>query len=80
MNKKLTLNIDDNLIAFAHHYSKENKQSISSLVESYLLSLQKRNEVSELSPKTQELYGILSNDPIPDKKEMRKDFYEKSLN
>jgi hypothetical protein len=79
MNKKLTLNIDDNLIEFAHHYSKKNKQSISSLVESYLLSLKKRNEISELSPKTQELYGILSNDPLPDKKEMRKRLYEKSI-
>ena len=79
MNKKLTLNIDDKIIQFAHEYSQETKQSISSMVESYLLSLQKESDIEDLSSKTKNLYGILSDNPIPDKKELRRAFHEKSI-
>ena len=80
MNKKLTLNIDDNLIKFAHEYSKKTKQSISSIVEKYFSMLKEDKETNNLSQLTNDLYGILSDNPLPDKKTMRKDFYEKSIN
>ena len=79
MNKKLTLNIDDSVVDFAHSYSKETKQSISFLVEKFLKSLQKDKPEVSLSPKTMELYGILEGQNLPDKKEIRKAFHEKSL-
>jgi len=33
MDKKLTLNVDEELIKFAHRYSRKTHQSISHLVE-----------------------------------------------
>ena len=80
MNKKLTLNIDDNLIKFAHNYSKKTKQSISTIVEKYLSSLKTGTNVKNISTDAKELYGILENKPLPYKKEMRKKIYEKSIN
>ena len=80
MNKKLTLNIEDNLIEFAHNYSKKTKQSISSIIEKYLSRLKEEAEPGNLSPAAKELYGILEKEPLPDKKEMRKALYEKSIN
>ncbi len=80
MNKKLTLNIDDNLIQFAHDYSKKTKQSISSIVEKYFENLKEKKSINNLSQSTNELYGILSDAPLPDKKTMRKEFHEKNIN
>ncbi len=80
MNKKLTLNIDDSLIEFAHDYSKKTKQSISSIVEKYFENLKEKKNINNLSRSTNELYGILSDTPLPDKKTMRKEFHEKSIN
>jgi hypothetical protein len=79
MNKKLTLNIDDSLIDFAHDYSKKTKQSISALFEKFLTSLKKRNEPEDLSIETQELYGLFEKKPLPDKKEMRKKVHEENI-
>ena len=44
MDKKLTLNVDENLIKFAHNYSKKTHQSISHLIEKYLERL--RSEIA----------------------------------
>ncbi len=80
MNKKLTLNIDNSLIEFAHLYSKETQQSISALFEKYIKGLQKQTQDTEFSAVTQQLYGILEGQKVPDKHEMRKAFHEKSFN
>lgn len=80
MDKKLTLNVDENLIKFAHNYSKKTHQSISHLIEKYLERLRSEISNENLSEETEELYGILKEKNIPDKKEMRKRFYEKSIN
>ncbi|RKX78595.1 MAG: hypothetical protein DRP87_05935 [Spirochaetes bacterium] len=80
MNKKLTLNIEDNLIKFAHYYSKRTNQSISSIIEKYLSRLKEETETDKISTEAKELYGILEKEPLPDKKEMRKEFHEKSIN
>ena len=79
MNKKLTLNIEEELIQFAHNYAKRSKQSISSIVETYLGALKNTKEnQEELNSRTKELYGIFENDQLPDKEELRKQFHEKN--
>jgi hypothetical protein len=79
MNKKLTLNVDESLINYAKTYSKESNQSISSIFEKYLIRLKNETQGVEISEDARELYGIISNTELPDKKEMRKRLYEKSI-
>jgi hypothetical protein len=79
MNKKLTLNVDESIIDFAKTYSKVNNQSISKLFEKYLIRLKEETKEIKISEDARELYGIISKDEFPDKKEMRKRFYEKSI-
>ena len=78
MQKKLTLNIDDELINFAHTYSRQNGLSISKLFEQYLSKLKSNNQTQPLHSKVQALYGIFHTSPIPDKNELRQLFNEKS--
>lgn len=80
MNKKLTLNIEDQLIKFAHSYSKKTNQSISAIIERYLSRLKDETEPTKISDDAKELYGIFEKEPLPNKKEMRKKLYEKSIN
>jgi len=80
MSKKLTLNIDDELITFAHSYSRENGLSISKLFEQYLNKLKSTDQKQELNSKTATLYGLFKDSPIPDKKIVRKSFHEKNSN
>lgn len=79
MNKKLTLNVDESLIDFAKTYSKESKQSISNIFEKYLIRLKTETKEVKISEDARELYGIISKNELPDKKEMRKRLYEKSI-
>jgi hypothetical protein len=79
MNKKLTLNVDESIIDFAKTYSKVNNQSISNIFEKYLIRLKEETKEIKISEDARELYGIISKDEFPDKKEMRKRFYEKSI-
>jgi len=77
MSKKLTLNIDDELITFAHSYSQQNGLSISKLFEQYLNRLRSTDQNQELNSKTTTLYGLFQDSPIPDKKLLRTKFHEK---
>ena len=78
MPKKLTLNIDDELINFAHTYSRQNGLSISKLFEQYLSKLKTTDQKQTLNSKTSTLYGLFQDSPIPDKNQLRKTFHEKS--
>jgi hypothetical protein len=78
MQKKLTLNIDDELISFAHTYARQTGSSISKLVEQYLYHLRSIEQKEALDPKTSTLYGLFKDDPIPDKQKLRTYFHEKS--
>lgn len=79
MQKKLTLTIEESLIQFAHGYAKQSQQSISKLVENFIQSLKNKAQDSELvSPKAQGLYGIFDEKPLPDKKTLRKYFYDQN--
>jgi hypothetical protein len=55
VSKKLTLNIDDELISFAHTYSKQNGISISKLFEQYIIRLKTATKKKSLDPKTSAL-------------------------
>ena len=79
MDKKLTLSVDEQLIKFAHDYSKQTQESISKMFERYLNRLKSDVLVDNVSNEATALYGILVKDDMPDKKELRKRFYEKSL-
>lgn len=48
MSKKLTLNIDDEFINFAHTSSRQNSLSISKLFEQYLSKLKKGSNTNGL--------------------------------
>ncbi len=80
MQKKLTLSLNEELVRFAHEFSKKTKQSISQIVEQYLKSLkqQQQSEATNLSPQTQRLYGIFADEPLPSKKELREDFHNRA--
>ena len=84
MKKKLTLSINDDLIEFAHDFSKETHQSISHIVEEYLKELKKHQdqnfEEKKLQKRIEKLYGAFENNPIPDKKDLRRSFHEKNYN
>jgi len=80
MNKKLTLNIEEDLIQFAHTYAKRSNQSVSSIIETYLSALKTTKEnQEEFNFRTKELYGIFEKRPLPNKKELRKQFHEKNI-
>jgi len=78
MPKKLTLNIDDELINFAHVYSRKNGLSISKLFEQYLNKLKTTDQKQHLHSKINTLYGIFQYSPLPDKNELREAFNGKS--
>ena len=60
MAKKLTLNIDSDLIDFAHEYSEKTNQSISNIISNYLAELKGREKTTSLPRKTSLLYGTLA--------------------
>jgi hypothetical protein len=80
MTGKLTLSMDEQLISFAHEYSQKTGISISELVAQYLAKLQPESSTENLRlhPKTARLLGAFKNNPIPDKKQLRAVFHEKS--
>ena len=84
MKKKLTLSINDDLIEFAHDFSKETHQSISHIVEKYLKELKKNQDQSfeeqKLQKRIKNLYGAFESNPIPDKQDLRRAFHEKNYN
>ena len=60
MNTKLTLNLDKSIIENAKDYAKNNKISLSKLIESYLNSLTyKNNKKLEVSPLVESLTGVI---------------------
>ncbi|GMO31705.1 MAG: hypothetical protein Ta2F_07310 [Termitinemataceae bacterium] len=63
MYNKLTLNIEQNVIENARIYAKNQKRSISKLVEDYLSTISSRNneniEYNSLGPITKELVGVI---------------------
>jgi len=70
MNTKLTLNIDGNIIEQAKIYAKDNRVSLSKLIENYLSSLTKKKpDKSVVSPLVESLTGVISSKTDDYKKE-----------
>lgn len=77
MNTKLTLNLEKSIIEEAKSYAKENKVSLSKLIENYLNSLTKTTEKEiKVSPLVESLTGIISSD-IDERKSYRDYLSEK---
>jgi Family of unknown function (DUF6364) len=79
MTTKLTLTIDDSVIAIAKKYAKQNGKSLSDIVENYLMSLlSKGNTEENISPNILKLMGSIK---LPDnfdyKKELTKGLAKK---
>lgn len=64
MNTKLTLNLNKSVIESAKDYAKENRVSLSKLIESYLNSLTKKQQKEiKVSPLVESLTGIIPSEP-----------------
>jgi hypothetical protein len=79
MTTKLTLTIDDAVIAIAKKYAKQNGKSLSDIVENYLMSLSSKGNTEEnISPNILKLMGSIK---LPDnfdyKKELTKGLAKK---
>jgi hypothetical protein len=59
MDTKLTLKLNQSIIEKAKEYAKENKTSISSLVENYLLQITQEKKSENISPLVKSLSGII---------------------
>jgi hypothetical protein len=77
MYTKLTLSIDQNVIENAKRYAKNQKRSVSKLVEEYLssitLSTDKKIKYNTLGPITKKLIGIIKVNKHTDYKEILTD-------
>ena len=74
MNTKLTLNLNKSIIESAKDYAKDNKVSLSKLIESYLNSLIiKEKKKIEISPLVESLTGVI---PAQSDKNSENDYYE----
>jgi hypothetical protein len=60
MTTKLTLTIDDSVIAMAKNYAKQTGKSLSDIVENYLMSLTSKEKKEEgISPRIMNLVGAV---------------------
>ncbi|ADZ11531.1 hypothetical protein J5295_09685 [Riemerella anatipestifer] len=74
MNTKLTLNLNKSIIESAKDYAKENRVSLSKLIENYLNALTKKESKKvDVSPLVESLTGII---PHSSENETNEDYYE----
>ena len=70
MNTKLTLNVDKVIIEEAKYYAKENKLSLSKLIENYLNALTKTSsKAKKISPLVESLTGVIPDESISENQE-----------
>ncbi len=81
MNTKLTLTLDDQTIQNAKQYAKQNKPSLSKLVEFYFraISMDSSNEMGTISPITKSLSGIATLKTTKTDKELLQDALNKKF-
>lgn len=83
MQTKLTLRLENHLIANAKNYAEESGKSLSQIVSDYFQILQSRelakNKTSELPPLTKKLKGILKSKTKLDESDYLKYLEEKYL-
>jgi hypothetical protein len=78
MQTKLTLRLEDNLIARAKDYSKRSGKSLSEVVADYFAHLEKPAPVRDLPPVTSALKGLLKPASL-DRKDYRDYLADKYL-
>ena len=60
MSKKLTLSINEIIIERAKKYAKQNKTSLSKLIENYLQSItESKTSEKEITPLVESLTGVI---------------------
>jgi hypothetical protein len=81
MTTKLTLTLNNKIIEIAKIYAKENKTSLSKLVEFYFKSLvtNEENKIENLPPLTKELSGIAKIKTTKSDKELLTDALNKKF-
>lgn len=65
MQTKLTLRLDENLIAFGKRWASDHGKTLSALVGDYLATLERlpvRSDLDELPPLTRSLLGLASGE------------------
>ena len=78
MDTKLTLNLNRSIIEEAKIYARENRMSLSKLIESYLSSLTKSSSTEKkISPLVESLTGVIPNECIDERKDYRDYLTEK---
>lgn len=79
MQTKLTLSLDQQVIEYAKEYAKQNKRSLSNIVEEYLKSLSdksRRKRRGKTSGLVRELKGSVK---LPDNSKAYKELLEDAL-
>jgi len=70
MKTNLTLHLDKDLLIQAKDFAKDNRVSLSKLIESYLISLTtSQKKKIKISPLVQSLTGVISSEQLDDKNE-----------
>ena len=68
MKTNLTLQLDKDILVQAKDFAKDNRVSLSKLIESYLISLTSNPKKKiKISPLVQSLTGVISSDQVDDK-------------
>jgi hypothetical protein len=76
MSTKLTLSIDENVVAEAKEYAKDSGKSLSKIIEGYLRGLKNKKKTGrhdELPPALKRLHGCIKTDDPRDYKEIYAD-------
>jgi hypothetical protein len=77
MDTKLTLKLDNSIIAQAKTYAKKKNTSLSKLVESYLDLLATPQDTQEITPLVKSLSGVID---LPQNHDDKKDYKKHVLN
>jgi hypothetical protein len=79
METKLTLRLNDSVIERAKMYARSHKVSLSKMIESYLDSITKQNEVEKrisITPLVESLSGVIELPTEYDYKKEYRDYLE----
>jgi len=78
MNTKLTLRLDDKLIASAKRHSAESGKSVSQLVSDFFTLIDAQDADVEVTPRVRSLRGVLAGSGL-DERDYRRHLEEKYL-
>jgi hypothetical protein len=76
MNTKLTLRLDDELIARAKRHSAKSGKSVSQLVSDYFTLIDSQESDVEITPRVRSLRGVLAGSGL-DERDYRRHLEEK---